>query len=594
MVLAAAVAVAAVGLILADKPGSAPAGQSGLVQDVLSAQDASAVTSGSAASAEVLGGHGDQLGGLQPSSPGETARPAEPSVANSPPLRSHEVFGFAPYWTLPQEASFDVSGLSTIAYFSIGINADGSLDESGSGWQGYESQQFIDLIDRAHAAGDRVVITVNDFSQASLDHLTSSSAAARQLSLQVLDLVRSRQLDGVNLDLEGEGSGDQAGLTSLVATVATEMHQANPNYQVTMDTYASSAGDPSGFYDIASLSRYVDAFFVMAYELNLRASAGAASPLTSPMFSNQQAASQYARAVPASKVILGLPLFGYDWPTANGALGAGAQGGPAIVTYGQEQASGHPVYWDAVTDTAWTSYQVGRQWHQAFFEDPNSLYLAAQLADSEGLGGVGLWALGMDGVQDASVVQSAAGHAPPLKDTLAGPTQTSASGSPSETASLAAPQTSGGASSTTASPAAPTTPTTRPPTTTTVPYSYRGLWHGNPVTLTPGPGGTGGRTLVGTLSGFATTNPVFSCLAAEGSLRVYVFASDPVHDFVVARTPADCMDKVMMFIPPDGQGLPTTTTSTYWRDLHLDDGGRHVLRLTRLSLPRNLVRARTE
>ena len=86
-------------------------------------------------------------------------------MANAPPLASHEVFGFAPYWTLPAESGFDVNGLTTLAYFSVGVNGDGTLDESGAGWNGYESQDFVNLVTRAHAAGDRVVLTVNCFGQ---------------------------------------------------------------------------------------------------------------------------------------------------------------------------------------------------------------------------------------------------------------------------------------------------------------------------------------------------------------------------------------------------------------------------------------------
>ncbi|HEV3311694.1 MAG TPA: hypothetical protein VG815_14375, partial [Chloroflexota bacterium] len=137
--------------------------------------------------------------------------PAPPTLANSAPLRAHEVFGFAPYWTLPDASKFDLTGLTTVDYFSIDINPDGSLDQSGPGMQGYMSQNFIDLVDWAHAAGDRVVITVNDFSQSSLDQLATSTTAPQTLAQSLLYLVKARDLDGVNLDLEGSGSGDQVG-----------------------------------------------------------------------------------------------------------------------------------------------------------------------------------------------------------------------------------------------------------------------------------------------------------------------------------------------------------------------------------------------
>ena len=116
--------------------------------------------------------------GLTPAQPG-ARRPTPTTVTDEPPLKPHEVFGFAPYWTLADSGQFDLNGLTTVDYFSIGINADGTIAESGAGWDGYESQNFIDLIDRAHAAGDQVVLTVNDFSQSSLDGLASSQSAPR-------------------------------------------------------------------------------------------------------------------------------------------------------------------------------------------------------------------------------------------------------------------------------------------------------------------------------------------------------------------------------------------------------------------------------
>ena len=89
-----------------------------------------------------------------------TPAPAPPSLAGSAPLQSHEIFGYAPYWTLPQSTGFDVKDLTTLAYFSVDANADGTLDESGAGWNGYESQDLVNLVNRSHAAGDRVVLTV--------------------------------------------------------------------------------------------------------------------------------------------------------------------------------------------------------------------------------------------------------------------------------------------------------------------------------------------------------------------------------------------------------------------------------------------------
>ena len=358
--------------------------------------------------------------------------PAPPSLADAPPLRPHEVFGFAPYWALSQSSGFDVNHISTFAYFSIDVNADGTLDESGAGWNGYQSQALADLVTRAHGAGDRVVLTVTDFDQSSLDQLTSSPTASATLSAALISAIHAKNLDGVNLDFEGSGNSDQAGLTSLVTHVSAAIHAANPDYQVTMDTYASAAGDSHGFYNIPALAPAVDAFFVMAYQLNLQSSPSSASPLTSTMFSEKTAVDQYTALVPSTKVILGMPFFGIDWPTSDGTLTAQATGPATNVTYAQVVASGHPIYWDATTDTGWTSYEVGTQWHESFFEVPSSLYDAAQLATANGLGGTGIWALGMDG-NDPNVTAALGGLSPAVKSYSAGPTTTSTSSTSTST-----------------------------------------------------------------------------------------------------------------------------------------------------------------
>ena len=348
------------------------------------------------------------------------------------------------------------------------------------------------------------------------------------------------------------------GITNVVKVVSQTLKAANSDYQVTMDTYASSAGDASGFYDIPVLSQYVDAFFVMAYQLNLRSAPSGDSTLTSSMFSNQTTVNQYANAVPPDKVILGLPFFGYDWPTTNGTLSAQPAGGPTVVTYEQEAASGHPMYWDPVTDTAWTSYQVGSQWHEAFFENPDSLYMAAQMAQDNGIAGVGIWALGMDGSNDQAMVSALDGNAPAQKDDLAGPSSTSTSPNPVELAPLkvAAPSTSAvgqpaarrrrrprhGAA---ASPAAP--------------LYLRGKLARDIDAVLPSAVPTGHHILEGSMIDFLTADPNLECLDNEPALNVYFYDNDPGLDYVIARkSSGDCANAAFVFVSP----TPTTTTAS--------------------------------
>jgi hypothetical protein len=214
---------------------------------------------------------------------------------------------------------------------------------------------------------------------------------------------------------------------------------------------------------------------------------------------------------------------------------------------------------------------VGQQWHEAFFEDPTSLYMGAQLAQQNGLAGVGAWALGMDGSHDAAIVSALDGNAPAHKDALAGPGSTSASPLSAPSGAGSSPGTqSGGSAPGGGNPgganpgsSAPTTTTTSPApttTTTTAPLLYEGTWQGDSVeldavnSLDPI-----GLTLIGTLSGFATNDPAFQCLVAEPTLQVYALSTDPDHDYVVTQTPGDCVNGTFSFA---SAGLPPPSTPT--------------------------------
>jgi spore germination protein len=496
------------------------------------------------------------LGGKAVVLPAATAppAPAPPALIAAPPIAAHEDFAFAPYWTLPQSGGFNLAGLTTLAYFSIGVNPDGSLDESGSGWNGYESQALTDLITRAHAAGERVVLTVNDFDQGSLDALTSSPTAPATLAAALKSALQAKNLDGVNFDFEGDGSADQAGLTRLIGLVSYGLRATDPHWQVTMDTYASSAGDPGGFYNIPALANSVDAFFVMAYELNLQGTPSPASPLTSGQFSDLTTLQQYAAAVPASKVILGMGFFGIDWPTSDGTMQATATGGATDIADSQVQSSGDPPYWDPVTDTGWTSYLVGTQWHESYWENPYGLYLVSVLAAQYGIRGVGIWALGMED-NDAQMIAALDGQAPAGGPGGAGPQATAPTSTTTAPTAPPAPPTGGGGGTTTTTGGGGTgtTPSTSgpPATTTTAPPPFiTGTANGQTQTLTAVPTAPGVIGLqLGTLTNFATNEPAYACLVGGPPLAYFLSAdaSEYVVEASTTASPPDCMNQVFTF-----------------------------------------------
>jgi hypothetical protein len=318
-------------------------------------------------------------------------------------------------------SGFDLADLTTVAYFGVDVASSGAIVESGAGWVGYESQDLANLITAAHAYGDRVLLSAECFSQSALDYMTHNVATVAPVLVGSLaSAMEAKRFDGVNLDFEGLGSADRAGFASLVTAVASGLRAIDPAWEITVDTYGSSATDPSGFFDVPALASVVNQIFVMAYDMQDDSVPSPTAPLVGGGYNDTVVAASYAAVAPPSKVILGVPFYGYEWPTASGTLGAVATGKPTPVSYAQIMAGHHPLYWDPRTMSAWTSFQVGNQWYEAYFDDPTTLALKADLASHYGLGGVGIWALGMDG-NDPAMVKALLGEAPPLKDLLLGP-----------------------------------------------------------------------------------------------------------------------------------------------------------------------------
>jgi hypothetical protein len=306
-----------------------------------------------------------------------------------------------------------------------------------------------------------------------------------------------------------------------------------------MATYASAASDSAGFYDVAALAPALDGFFVMAYDMNDPVTPSATSPLVGGGYNDTEALQQFTAVMPASKVILGVPYYGYDWPTTNGTQGAQSTGGETPLSYGTIAAAGNPTYWDDATQTAWTSYQVGGQWHETYYDNPTSLALKAELANSFHIRGLGIWALGMDG-NDPAMLAALLGNAPPVKDLSTGPTSTSSS---------------------------PTTPTTAaglPGTGATT----TGTWQGQTVPLSPVDPVLTGGTFVGTLTGLQSTDPRLACLQSGPPLDVWALPGSPGIYEVLAVTPGDCLTAAFDFpipavaVPDPTTTLPPSTTTT--------------------------------
>lgn len=333
-----------------------------------------------------------------------------------------EVFGFAPFWNLDKLDNVDFNVLTTLAFFGIPSNENGDLDQYDPGFSAFESDQATKLFKKAHSYNTKVVLTLVQMDNNVILILMDNNEAQKNLISQAVELVQKRGIDGINVDFEYTGDPGQDYrdiFTKFVASLTKEMHLKNPRSKVTVSVYASSVKDPK-IYDIEKLSQITDGIFMMAYDFAV-ASSDNAIP-TAPLYGHKEgkywydiatAVNDFLKKMPAQKLILGVPLYGYNYVVYEPEIKAETRpyyswrGQAVAQTYAAVQDSIKPdmpgildykTGWDNAGQVGWKAYYVAETdtWRMIFLDDVKSLAAKFDFAKSKNLAGVGLWALGFD------------------------------------------------------------------------------------------------------------------------------------------------------------------------------------------------------
>jgi spore germination protein YaaH len=318
---------------------------------------------------------------------------------------SKKVFGWHPYWEGETYHDYDFSNLSTVAYFSYEVNP------STGGYSTIRTWNTTGLIQAAHAAGVKVVLTVTNFGGTNNATLLNSASSRENLISTLITLVKARGADGVNIDFETVAAAERNALTSFMNTLADRFHTEIPGSKVSIALPALFSNDNA--FDVAGMTQ-VDDFLIMGYDYWYSGSktAGPVAPLApsgwgywGPTLNLTKSVNDYLTKLPAAKLLLALPYYGRTWATTSNVIGA------TSVTENTKVASASKLYHAAKTELAtkgytrqWNTqgsvpyyvYQENGQWFQTFYDDVESLGLKYDLVNSKGLAGIGIWALGYD------------------------------------------------------------------------------------------------------------------------------------------------------------------------------------------------------
>ncbi len=248
---------------------------------------------------------------------------------------------------------------------------------------GQPDQRVLDYA-RSHKLWVFAMVQQNQYGGQILGPLLESAVASRRAMESLLALCEQDGFDGINLDFEGVPPSDRQAYSNFVGQLADLLHRYG--YYLTLSVPAETNDEPhdswTGAYDYKTLGKEADLVMVMAYDQHY--AGGSAGPIASTAWV-RQVSNYAARTIPPRRVVLGIPLYGYDWGgggTAQG-LSFGAFRELAL-QHGASPTSQDLVYW-----------QDGVR-HIAYYEGLSDFESKVRLASSYGLRGIVLWRLGLE------------------------------------------------------------------------------------------------------------------------------------------------------------------------------------------------------
>jgi len=330
-----------------------------------------------------------------------------PHLQKKTSMLRKEVFGYLPYWFRTRWNQIDYDLVSTIAYFSGEALPDGTINQA-HGWPLFPgdpsaSVDVINMITTAHTNGVKVVLCITNFTRSEIHAIVSTPSIRTAIIGRCLALVVAANADGININFEDIQSASRDLLTQFMHELADTLHTRRPGSQVSCapTDFDTRQGD----WDLPALVPFVDLMFFQGYGYGYSGST-VTTPvglLTNTAFWGSTNITTFVNFILAridtSKVVLGLPHFGYRWSTVSGQPRAATQSTGTAIYYPDAliTIATRGRQWDALALNPWYRYQDGTQWYQGWYDDPESMGHKYQFALSRNLHGVGMWSLGMDG-----------------------------------------------------------------------------------------------------------------------------------------------------------------------------------------------------
>ncbi len=307
---------------------------------------------------------------------------------SAPQKATRVVVASLPYWSIGPDTDSVLANrndVNEVSPWMYGLGGGGQIIPDS----GIDAASLGADLSRLRARGLPVVPTLanvdaqGNWVYPAVASVLHHPALARQQVAGIVALVGSNHYAGIDLDYENLRVGDRQAFTAFVTRLAAALHAKGKILSVALFAKASDAGyaPRNVAQDYAAIGRVADQVRLMGYDYHWDTSPP--GPVA-PIGWIRDVISYAKTQIPASKIILGIPEYGYDWSRG---FGTGISWLQALQLSRRYHV---PARYDASSQSPWFTYaDASHQRHTVWFENAEST--KAKLDVAEGIGGVYLW-----------------------------------------------------------------------------------------------------------------------------------------------------------------------------------------------------------
>lgn len=335
------------------------------------------------------------------------------------------IFGFFPYWNMKYSDELNIKHLTHLAYFGIDLNQDGTVkthdnpQELEPGWNKLGSTSFSILHRQLQLTNKKTILVIRVMTYDQIISILTKPSVTETAINSIMEIVNQKKFDGINLDFEAAAIFDQqtrSQFTSFVEKLNSKCKISNIKCEMSIDIFADSA-IKNRLYDLKNLADKTDYFIVMAYDFYRPSSsqAGPVAPLRGRCSTTQTQKScleydittsiaDITKFIPAPKIILGIPFYGYQWQTVDqNFLSNTYPKTGSLASYKRIQeiklepnVSSLSAIWSNQTLSPYLTFIQDGKTFQIHYDNSQSISLKIDLIHQANLAGLAIWALGYE------------------------------------------------------------------------------------------------------------------------------------------------------------------------------------------------------